>query len=147
MHCRNAGSNCNTSLWGWHWDHTPHYKSTKQQTSCHYHQRIRKGCWLCDGLLRKVKSFFLLSLWEVYSASTCYHLLIITTNSCCSWYCLFLLFFFLLFVCLYSSSMLRKNARMSLGIDLDDSLYKKLKKSLNTIKKNIHLVSFSLKSV
>lgn len=141
MHCRNAGSNCNNSLWGWHWDHTSHYKGTKQQSSCNHHQRIRKGCWLCNGLLRKVKSFFLFSLWEVYSSSTCNHLLIITTNSCCSWYCLFFINFFL-----YSSSMLFENARMALGFEFDDSLYKKLKKNLNTIKKNIHLVSFSTKS-
>lgn len=43
--------------------------------------------------------------------------------------------------------MLYENARMSLGVELDDLLYKKLRKSLNTIKKNIHLVSFSLKPV
>lgn len=42
--------------------------------------------------------------------------------------------------------MLFENARMALGFEFDDSLYKKLKKNLNTIKKNIHLVSFSTKS-
>lgn len=39
--------------------------------------------------------------------------------------------------------MLCENAKMTLGVELDDSLYKKLRKSLNTIKKNIRLVSFS----